>query len=394
MRGAERSTAADADIDTAGHDARSDAATSNAASSNDASVAAASAPHGAGTDLLSTAVRAAGYAIAQRDFALPLDVALAQSALLELEGALRAPAQAAQVLRTAAWTPLARPLLDLVRRQVLHAADAAGDSEGYAESHTWLLAVECVQDALQSDDLHQVADQLSGGGALALLVEVAHDMRSPLGSILFLVDRVRSGLSGPVSDAASRQLGLVYSAAFGLSAMSSDLMEFSRGGGRLVGSSAEEFSMADVFRRVRELMQPVAEEKGLMLVIDTPSRDVRRGYPAALVRVLLNLATTACKFTSQGEVAIRAVVLSGDAVRFEVQDTGRGVPPEVAERLYETFRPRTGSGASSGAFAFSSAGLGLAICRKLTAAMGGSLQMQTVSGEGTRFHFTLALPLG
>lgn len=361
---------------------------------NDAAVAKATVAHEGSTDLLCTAICSAGYTISQRDFALPLDVALAQSALLELEAAVRTPSQAAQLLRSAAWTPLARPLLDIVRRQILHAAQAAGDSEAYAESHRLLLAVERVQDALQSDDLYQVADQLSGAGALELLVEVAHDMRSPLGSILFLVDRVRSGSSGPVSDPASRQLGLVYSAAFGLSALASDLMELSRGGGRLVGPRAEEFSLADVFRRVRELMQPVAEEKGLALVIEAPARDVRLGHPAALVRVLLNLSTNACKFTSEGEVAIRAAILPGSAVRFEVQDTGRGVPAEVAQRLYETFRPRTGSGASSGQFAFSSAGLGLAICRKLTAAMGGSLEMDTVAGQGTRFHFTLALPLG
>ncbi len=345
-------------------------------------------------DLLASAIRGAGYAITQRDLSLPLDVTLAQSALQELEAALRAPAEAEQLLRTATWTPLARPLLDIVRRQILHLTQEAGDAEAYAQSHRLLMAVERVQDALQQDDLYQVADKLSGAGGLELLVEVAHDMRSPLGSILFLTDRVRSGMSGPVSEPASRQLGLVYSAAFGLSALASDLMELSRGGGRLVGPVAEEFSLADVMRRVRELMQPVAEEKGLALAIDTPSRDLRRGHPAALVRVLLNLATNACKFTSCGEVAIRAVLLKGDTVRFEVQDTGRGVPPEVAQRLYETFRPRTGSGASSGEFAFSSAGLGLAICRKLTAAMGGRLKMHTVAGEGTRFQFTLALPHG
>ncbi len=345
-------------------------------------------------DLLSGAIHSAGYVISQRDFALPLDLALAQSALHELDRALRAPEQAAEMLRTATWTPMARPLLDIIRRQILHAAERAGDGEGYAESHALLMAVERVQDALHDDDLYAVVDRLSGAGALELLVEVAHDMRSPLGSILFLVDRVRSGSSGPVSEPASRQLGLVYSAAFGLSGLASDLMELSRGGGRLVGPDASEFSLAEVFRRVRELVQPVAEEKGLGLIIDTPPRDVRRGHPAALVRVLLNLATNACKFTAHGEVAVRAVMLSNEQVRFEVQDTGRGVPAEVAQRLYQTFRPRTGSGASSGAVAFSSAGLGLALCRKLTAAMGGTLEMHSTDNQGTLFAFTLALPHG
>lgn len=289
---------------------------------------------------------------------------------------------------------MARPLLDALRRQILHAAHEAADHEAYRESHQLLMAIERVSEALNSDHLCKVADQLGGAGSLELLVEVAHDMRSPLGSILFLVDNVRSGRSGALTDPAARQLGLAYSAAFGLSALASDLMELARGGGRLVGPSAEEFSVADVFRRVHDMARPVAEEKGLLFVIDAPPRDVRIGHPAALVRVLLNLATNACKFTSRGEVAVRAIPLAHDELRFEVQDTGRGVPPEVAARLYQTFRPRTGSGASAGAYAFSSAGLGLAICRKLVAAMGGSLEMETTPNQGTRFLFTLALPRG
>ena len=347
-------------------------------------------------DLLSTATQAAALSIQERGRPGSDVPCSAQQALLELAEVVRGTVggDATSALRSAVWTPIARPLLDVLRRQILLAAAAAADAESFAESHGLLMAVERVQDALHSDALYCVTQHLTGTEALELLVEVAHDMRSPLGSILFLVDRVRSGQSGSLSEPAARQLGLAYSAAFGLSALASDLMELSRGSGRLMGPSPEEFVISDVFRRVSDMVRPVAEEKGLQLVVDVPTREMRRGYPAALQRVLLNLSTNACKFTSRGEVAIRARLAPGEQMRFEVCDTGRGVPPEVAARMYETFRPRTGSGASSGAYAFSSAGLGLAICRKLVAAMGGTLEMETTPNVGTCFHFCIPLPRG
>jgi len=331
--------------------------------------------------------------LAHGDWAMHHDERFAGLALESLAAAVRAVAQGTEpLLAREPWTPIARPLMDVLRRQLLSATHLAADQEAYAECHTLLVAMERVHDALCKDDLYRVAEQLGGAGALDLLVEVAHDMRSPLGSILFLTDRVRSGLSGEITAPAARQLGLVYSAAFGLSALASDLMELARGNGRLMGGDPVPLALPELFRRLQDMVGPVAEEKGLALVVEPPPREARLGHPAALLRVLLNLSTNACKFTSRGEVRVRSYVEGGDLVRFEVQDTGRGVPPEVVARLYSTFTPRTGSGAAAGGQAFSSAGLGLAICRKLVAAMGGAMELTAAEGGGSCFAFTLTLP--
>ena len=286
-------------------------------------------------------------------------------------------------------TAVARPVLDALRRRILIAASSAGDREAYAESHALLVAIEKVHDHLCGDDLYRVVDQLGGAKALELLVEVAHDMRSPLGSILFLVDRVRSGQSGAVSDAQARQLGLAYSAAFGLSALTADVMELARGSGRLMGPAPVAFVLADVFQKVHDIVRPVAEEKGLLLHIAPVARDVRLGHPAALTRVLLNLTTNACKYTERGTVTVEARPLDSSSVAFSVRDTGRGVPPEVVSRLFDTFRPRGGS--LAGEQLFSSAGLGLTICRKLVAAMGGELKLDSRDHSGSQFSFALSL---
>ena len=80
----------------------------------------------------------------------------------------------------------------------------------------------------------RTASQVPSG--LDLIVEVAHDLRSPLTSILFLAETMLHGRSGPLTPLQERQLGLVYSAAFGLNAVASDVIELVRGGDRLVGS--------------------------------------------------------------------------------------------------------------------------------------------------------------
>jgi signal transduction histidine kinase len=75
-------------------------------------------------------------------------------------------------------------------------------------------------------------------------------------------------------------------------------------------------------------------------------------------------------------------------VTFTVTDTGRGIPPRLLAHLFHTFRER----AEAEEFAFSSAGLGLAICQKLVRAMGGEMKVETEVERGTRFYFQLDLP--
>ena len=165
-------------------------------------------------------------------------------------------------------------------------------------------------------------------------------------------------------------------------------MELARGGDRLVDRDPAPFSVAEIFESVRDVVEPIAAEKGLALRLEPPTTDHRVGHPMALSRVLLNLTTNALKFTDDGSVTLSAVASGRHAVEFSVADTGRGISPEALEHLYQPFRR---SGAHDG-YAFSGTGLGLAICRKLVEAMGSTLEVETVADQGTRFHFVLDLP--
>jgi signal transduction histidine kinase len=250
-------------------------------------------------------------------------------------------------------------------------------------------AIERVHARLEPDWAQHFADRLSGPDGLELVVEVAHDLRSPLTSILFLAETLQRGRSGGINAVQERQLGLIYSAAFGLSSLASDVIELARGGDRLVDLDPIPFSISDILESVRDIVQPIAEEKGLTVRLEAPESDFRIGHPVALSRVLLNLTTNALKFTSEGYVEVAGKSVDDTRVEFSVRDTGRGIPSQAMLTLFEPFRRRQ----KQGEYAFSGAGLGLSICRKLVEAMRATLRVETAPDFGTRFHFELTLPL-
>ncbi len=279
-------------------------------------------------------------------------------------------------------SPLTRRIVTLLRREVLEACD-----EGSPEWVPLVKAIERVALSQEARWSERFQDRMTGPTGLDLIVEVAHDLRSPLTSILFLAETMLHGRSGPLSPLQERQLGLVYSAAFGLNAVASDVIELVRGGDRLVGRDTQPFSVGEVLESVRDIVLPIAEEKGLELRFEGPASDHRMGHPGALNRILLNLTTNALKFTADGFVEVKVVDQDGDVVECSVRDTGRGIPAAAMPTLFEPFRRRQ----QPGDYAFSGSGLGLSICRKLVEAMGSELTVETVQGEGTRFAFRLQL---
>jgi signal transduction histidine kinase len=233
---------------------------------------------------------------------------------------------------------------------------------------------------------------LAGPNGLELIVELAHDLRSPLTSILFLAEALQQGQGGTVTPEQNRQLGLIYSAALSLCATASDVLELARGGNRLVDRAPAPFSVAETFASVRSMIQPIAEEKGLKVQLVHPVPERRVGQERALSRVLLNLATNAVKFTDSGFVEVAARPVDVRRLEFSVRDTGAGIDPALLRSLYQPVRPAPAGGNGNGRHHFSSSGLGLAICRRLVSAMGAELQVETRPNWGTRFFFEVDCP--
>jgi signal transduction histidine kinase len=278
--------------------------------------------------------------------------------------------------------------LDILWTETLKQWCGGGEPPGAAPLGLASTVFEELKAELSPDASRQLTGRLAGSSGLELVVEVAHDLRSPLTSILFLAETLNRGHSGAVNQLQQRQLGLIYSAALGLSTLSSNLLELAHGGDRLVDDRPVPFSITDMLDSVVDIVRPMAEEKGLVLRVSHPATDHRLGFPQALSRVLLNLTTNALKFTEEGSVEIAAHATSLSGVEFSVRDTGEGIRDEALPTLFLPFRP----GQASRPNKFSGTGLGLALCRKLVEAMRSDLKLETKDGWGTRFYFTLELP--
>ena len=233
-----------------------------------------------------------------------------------------------------------------------------------------------------------LVEGLSGPGALDLVVEMVHDLRTPLTSILWLTESLMRGDSGVVNDMQRRHLSLVYGAAMSLNGITNDVMGLADGGGELVDTETAAFSSREVVESVADMVRPIAEEKRIdmrTLVVDD---DRRIGHRSALSRILLNLSTNALKFTHEGYVEMSATPAGAHALAFSVRDTGQGMTPAAVETLYRPFRPSR----TRAEPVLCGTGLGLRICQKLLHAMGSTLEVETRPGWGTRFHFELELP--
>jgi len=248
-----------------------------------------------------------------------------------------------------------------------------------------LIKLDEAEEAWRRTDRGKFISRLTGADCADAVVAIAHDIRSPLGSILLLVDALRHTERGSSNPIRERQLGLIYGAALGLSTTVSNLIAAARGDG-LVQGQPTPFSVSEMMHSVSAIVQPMCEEKGIPLGIEFPENDARIGHASAIQQALLNLASNALRYTDAGSVGMGCSEISGDRVEFWVEDTGPGIPDEVLERLCYGFPPEGVK------LRFSSAGLGLAIVRTLVEAMGSSLQVDSGT-EGTRFSFVLGLAI-
>ncbi len=221
------------------------------------------------------------------------------------------------------------------------------------------------------------------------LMTMSHELRNPMNALL-----ASATLLEQTALDAEQQEYLLRQKAAGrqMLRLIDDVLNFSRLEKGMLPLQEGAFRLSELVEELRRVVASEAEARGIRLHLpDLPYDPCLLGDRQRLLQVLLNLVGNALKFTPEGEVALdlRFIDTEEDAesvtCRFEVRDTGIGIGQDARERLFQPFSQLE----SHRARQYGGAGMGLAISHGLVARMGGTLQVDSVLGEGSRFWFEL-----
>ncbi|MFC3034582.1 response regulator [Pseudoalteromonas fenneropenaei] len=224
------------------------------------------------------------------------------------------------------------------------------------------------------------------------LANMSHEIRTPMNAIIGMAHlALRSGLEQKQYDYVNK----IDVAAKQLLALINDILDFSKIEAGKLDIEQAHFNLDKLLDNVATIIGIRAQERGLELIFDI-SPQINRDYigdPLRLGQVLINLAGNAVKFTEQGEVTISIHELSKDnhsaKLRLAVKDTGIGMSEQQQKALFQSFSQAD----SSISRKYGGTGLGLTISQQLIKLMGGEIQVNSVPGQGSEFHFTISLPL-
>ena len=225
------------------------------------------------------------------------------------------------------------------------------------------------------------------------LASLNHEIRTPLSGILGMTDLL---LETALTDDQREYAGATRLCAENLLEILNVTLEYSALSAHQVRLEETEFSLLDTLRSVINEFAPKAQSKGLRLVgaLDASLPETAVGDALHFRQILWHLVGNAVKFTKEGQVEVRASAATTDprqlTVSIEVRDTGVGIAPEQFKQIFESFRQiETGLSRGHGGL-----GLGLAVARKLTELLNGTIHVESELGRGTAFsvHLPLRIP--
>jgi signal transduction histidine kinase/DNA-binding response OmpR family regulator len=243
-----------------------------------------------------------------------------------------------------------------------------------------------VQEALAANalELEQANEYKS-----EFLANMSHELRTPLNSSLILSKLLIDNKDGNLTDEQVRYARTIHSANSDLLNLINDILDLSRVEAGHIEVELEPVMLDQILQPLENTFRPIAGEKSLQFGIERAA-----GAPAEMTtdlqrlqQILKNLLANAIKFTDSGKVVLRVADAGDGRVRFDVEDTGIGIPEDQQEAIFNAFRQADGTTRRK----YGGSGLGLSISREFARLLGGSVSLASTPGQGSTF--TLIVPV-
>jgi signal transduction histidine kinase len=220
------------------------------------------------------------------------------------------------------------------------------------------------------------------------LSNTSHELRTPLSSIRALSQILLDRIDGELTGEQEKQIQFINQAATNLSDLVNDLLDLAKIEAGKTEINSSSFTIGTLFSTLRGMLRPLSEKATVELFFEDPGMLEMTTDEGKLSQILRNFISNALKFTEEGSVRVSATAdIAVQTIRFNVADTGIGIAPENLQFVFEEFSQIE----SPLQRRVKGTGLGLPLCRKLAASLGGHVELASEPGKGSVFSVVLPL---